>query len=110
VATKPFALNPVRRRPCDTEFTSAEIKSCRRLAALLEIRVIDAARQIGPVGDSVERLRARTSDRLWPAVGWNGELRKSELSSHFIRKDHWQDGWPGQSERGERAPERSGAR
>jgi hypothetical protein len=32
------------------------------------------------------------------------------LSYQFIRDDHSQEGWPGQSERSERAPEWSGAR
>jgi hypothetical protein len=34
----------------------------------------------------------------------------SFLSDQFVRDDHWQDGWPGQSERSEHAPERSETR
>ena len=57
-----FALDPAQRRPQDRDWTGAEIKSCCRLAALLEVPLLDAARNVVPVattaGETVERLRA----------------------------------------------------
>src|SRR5690242_6239079 len=66
-----YGLDADQRRPRDTDFTGAEIKSCCRLAALLDIPLLDAARHIVPVavtaGESVERLRAWASGRCLSA-------------------------------------------
>ena len=66
-----FGLDPAQRRPRDTEFTGAEIRACCRLAALLDIPLIDAAQNIVPVavtaGESVERLRTWASGRCLAA-------------------------------------------
>jgi len=62
-----YGLDPGQRRPRDAEWTGAEIKACCRLAALLDVPLVDAAQQIVPVavtaGESVERLRAWASGR-----------------------------------------------
>ena len=62
-----YDLDADQRRPRDADFTGAEIKSCCRLAALLDIPLIDAAQHIVPVavtaGESVERLRSWASGR-----------------------------------------------
>ncbi|HWE38886.1 MAG TPA: AAA family ATPase [Isosphaeraceae bacterium] len=66
-----FGLDPAQRRPRDDEFTGAEIRACCRLAALLEVPLVDAARNIVPVavtaGEAVERLRAWASGRCLAA-------------------------------------------
>jgi hypothetical protein len=66
-----YGLDPDQRRPRDTEFTGAEIKSCCRLAALLDVPLVDAATNIVPVavtaGEAVERLRSWASGRCLSA-------------------------------------------
>ena len=48
-------------RPDDTNWTGAEIKSCCRLASLLDVPLIQAAQNVVPVavtaGDKIEGLR-----------------------------------------------------
>jgi SpoVK/Ycf46/Vps4 family AAA+-type ATPase len=50
-----------QRRPDDDNFTGAEIKACCRLAALLDVSLIQAAQNVVPIAvtaaESVERLR-----------------------------------------------------
>src|SRR4029077_15120987 len=57
-----FGLEPEQRRPRDPEWTGAEIKACCRLAALLDLPLIEAAQNIVPVavtaGEAVVRRRA----------------------------------------------------
>jgi hypothetical protein len=66
-----YDLDADQRRPRDADFTGAEIKSCCRLAALLDIPLIDATQHIVPVavtaGESVERLRSWASGRCLSA-------------------------------------------
>lgn len=66
-----YSLDPDQRRPRDTEFTGAEVKACCRLAALLDVPLLDAAQNIVPVaitaGESVERLRAWAAGRCLSA-------------------------------------------
>ena len=66
-----FGLDPAQRRPRDIDFTGAEIKSCCRLAALLDLPLVEAAQNIVPVavtaGESVERLRNWASGRCLSA-------------------------------------------
>jgi SpoVK/Ycf46/Vps4 family AAA+-type ATPase len=56
-----FGLDAEQRRPRDLDWTGAEVRSCCRLAALLDIPLVEAAQHIVPVavtaGESVERLR-----------------------------------------------------
>lgn len=44
-----FGLSGKQQRPIDTDWTGAEIKACCRLAALLELPLLDAAKLIVPV-------------------------------------------------------------
>ena len=44
-----YRLDPGQRRPRDLDWTGAEIQSCCRLAALLEIPLMEAAQNIVPV-------------------------------------------------------------
>ena len=62
---------PKQELPRTEEWTGAEIKSCCRLAALLDVSLIDAAKQVVPVAvtaaESVDRLRNWASGRCLSA-------------------------------------------
>jgi SpoVK/Ycf46/Vps4 family AAA+-type ATPase len=62
-----FAIPEGQQRPDDSSWTGAEIRSCCRLAALLDVPLTQAARNIVPVAvtasESVERLRTWASGR-----------------------------------------------
>ena len=66
-----FGLDPAQRRPEDREWTGAEIRSCCRLAALLDVPLTEAATNIVPVaitaGEAVENLRQWASGRCLSA-------------------------------------------
>lgn len=56
-----FGLDPAQTRPRDEAWTGAEVRACCRLAALLDVPLVQAAQNIVPIsvtaGESVERLR-----------------------------------------------------
>src|SRR5262249_18762485 len=62
-----FGIPASQTRPDDSSWTGAEIRACCRLAALLDVPLTQAARNIVPVavtaGESVERLRTWASGR-----------------------------------------------
>lgn len=66
-----FGLDPQQARPADELWTGAEIKSCCRLASLLDVSLIHAGHNIVPVAnsaaDSVSRLRTWASGRCLSA-------------------------------------------
>ena len=66
-----FGLNGNQPRPNDRDWTGAEIKSCCRLSALLDVPLIEAALNVVPVavtaGESVEKLRNWASGRCLSA-------------------------------------------
>jgi hypothetical protein len=66
-----FDLDRDQRRPADDQWTGAEIRSCCRLAALLDLPLVQAAQNVVPVavtsGESVERLRTWASGRCLSA-------------------------------------------
>ena len=66
-----FGLDPEQRLPGDDQWTGAEIRACCRLAALLDVPLKEAARQIVPVAitaaESVERLRTWATGRCLSA-------------------------------------------
>ena len=66
-----FGLDPDQRRPESRDWTGAEIRSCCRLAALLDVPLIEAATNIVPVavtaGEAVEKLRQWASGRCLSA-------------------------------------------
>jgi len=66
-----FELNANQRLPDDTIFTGAEIRACCRLAALLDVPLVQAAQNVVPVAvtaaESVERLRTWASGRCLDA-------------------------------------------
>ena len=63
-----FGLDANQARPVDTDWTGAEIRSCCRLTALLDVSLAEAAQNVVPVAktacEAVERLR-----------GWGGAWR-----------------------------------
>src|SRR5690606_27337882 len=66
-----FALDPEQARPADSGWTGAEIKSCCRLAALLDVPLLPAAHNVVPVSataaETVERLRSWAEGRCLSA-------------------------------------------
>jgi SpoVK/Ycf46/Vps4 family AAA+-type ATPase len=66
-----FGLDPGHRLPLDRDWTGAEIRSCCRLAALLDVPLSEAASNIVPVavtaGEAVEKLRHWASGRCLSA-------------------------------------------
>jgi len=66
-----FALGDNQERPNDTDWTGAEIRSCCRLAALLDVSLIEAAQNVVPVAktasEAVERLRSWADGRCLSA-------------------------------------------
>ena len=70
---KMFELDPDQARPKDDQWTGAEVRSCCRLAALLDLPLTAAAQNVVPVAvtaaESVERLRQWASGRCLDAEG-----------------------------------------
>jgi len=68
---KKYGLKADEKRPDDRDWTGAEIQSCCRLAALLDLSLREAAANVVPVAvtavESVERLRAWASGRCLDA-------------------------------------------
>ena len=66
-----FELDREQALPSDEQWTGAEIRACCRLAALLDVPLKEAARQIVPVAvtaaESVERLRTWATGRCLSA-------------------------------------------
>ena len=66
-----YGLDPGQAKPADRDWTGAEIKACCRLAALLDVPLLEAARNVVPVavtaGESIERLRNWAAGRCLSA-------------------------------------------
>lgn len=66
-----FELDPDQKLPNGEQWTGAEIRSCCRLAALLDVPLIQASQNVVPVAvtaaESVERLRTWASGRCLDA-------------------------------------------
>lgn len=66
-----YGLDASEARPVDDQWTGAEIKSCCRLAALLDAPLVQAAENVVPVavtsGESVQRLRQWADGRCLSA-------------------------------------------
>jgi len=67
-----FELDAEQPFPDDSSWTGAEIRGCCRLSALLDVPLVEAARNIVPVAvtaaESVERLRSWASGRCLDAA------------------------------------------
>ncbi len=66
-----YEIGADQPRPVDDQWTGAEIKSCCRLAALLDLPLVEAAQNVVPVAvtaaESIERLRHWASGRCLDA-------------------------------------------
>lgn len=66
-----YGIPENQARPDDTDWTGAEVKSCCRLAALLDVPLTQASRHVVPVAvtahESVEKLRTWASGRCLAA-------------------------------------------
>lgn len=66
-----FELDPEQPKPKSTDWTGAEIRSCCRLSALLDVPLTEAAKNVVPVAvtaaESVQRLRDWASGRCLDA-------------------------------------------
>ena len=71
IYTRHYGLDVKQARPDDTQWTGAEIKSCCRLAALLDVPLVQAAQNVVPVavtaGNKIEALRQWASGRCLSA-------------------------------------------
>jgi hypothetical protein len=71
IYTESYGLDAKQARPDDTNWTGAEIKSCCRLASLLDVPLVQAAQNVVPVavtaGDKIEGLRQWASGRCLSA-------------------------------------------
>jgi hypothetical protein len=90
-----FGIDPAQRRPEDREWTGAEIRSCCRLASLLDIPLLEAGAQIVPVaitaGESVERLGSWAAGRCLSADRPGVYSRVVAASERSGRKLHRRD-------------------
>ncbi len=79
-----YGLDAESPLPQDRDWTASEVKSCCRLAALLGVSPIEAARNIVPVaitaGESVERLRSWAAGRCLSADRPGVYTRNGEAS------------------------------
>ncbi len=66
-----FGLDARQKLPADDQWTGAEIRACCRLAALLDVPLVQAAQNVVPVAvtnaETVERLRTWASGRCLSA-------------------------------------------
>ena len=71
IYTRHYGLDTTQPKPDDTNWTGAEIKSCCRLASLLDVPLVQAAQNVVPVavtaGDKIEGLRQWASGRCLSA-------------------------------------------
>ncbi len=85
-----FDLDRDQKLPTDESWTGAEIRSCCRLAALLDLPLTEAARNIVPVAvtanESVDRLRSWASGRCLDATRAGIYQKSSAASSRSSRK------------------------
>ena len=66
-----YGIGHDQPRPKDTDWTGAEIKACCRLAALLDVPLVEAARNVVPIiataSENVQKLRAWAAGRCLSA-------------------------------------------
>jgi hypothetical protein len=85
-----FHIADSQARPDDSHWTGAEIKSCCRLAALLDVPLTQAAHHVVPVAisaaEQVERLRTWASGRCLNAAGPGIYLRDGQAPARTGRR------------------------
>jgi hypothetical protein len=81
---------PGWHRPDDTDWTGAEIKSCCRLASLLDVPLVQAAQNVVPVavtaGDKIEGLRQWSSGRCLSADRVGVYSREQQRTGGRVRR------------------------
>ena len=77
-------------RPDDANWTGAEIKSCYRLASLLDVPLVQASQNVVPVaitvGDKIEELRQWASGRCLSADRVGVYSREQERVDGRVRR------------------------
>jgi SpoVK/Ycf46/Vps4 family AAA+-type ATPase len=85
-----FGVPANQQRPDDSSWTGAEIRACCRLAALLDVPLTQAARNIVPVAvtaaESVEKLRTWASGRCLCATNPGVYSRNGEAPPKAARR------------------------
>jgi len=85
-----YQLDARQRRPADENWTGAEIRACCRLAALLDLPLVQAAQNVVPVAvtaaESVERLRTWASGRCLSADKSGIYRRAAATATRTTRK------------------------
>lgn len=85
-----FELDTKQRLPKDDQWTGAEIRACCRLAALLDLPLVQAAQHVVPVavtsGESVDQLRSWAHGRCLSA-NEPGTYRKEDSSNAKSRRN-----------------------
>lgn len=88
-----FGLDARQPKPADQDWTGAEIRSCCRLAALLDVPLMQAAQNVVPVArtaaESVERLRSWASGRCLSAdlPGTYGNQPQASAARRRVHRD-----------------------
>jgi SpoVK/Ycf46/Vps4 family AAA+-type ATPase len=89
-----FGLDAKQARPVDADWTGAEIRACCRLAALLDVSLVEAAQNVVPVArtsaESIDRLRTWAHQRCLSADE-PGLFQRDQAAGHKpgrkIRRD-----------------------
>jgi len=85
-----YGLDAKQPRPDDTQWTGAEIKSCCRLASLLDVPLVQSAQNVVPVavtaGDKIESLRQWASGRCLSADRAGVYSRSEGVSGGRVRR------------------------
>jgi hypothetical protein len=85
-----YGLDAQQTRPIDINWTGAEIKSCCRLASLLDVPLVQAAQNVVPVavtaGDKIEGLRQWASGRCLSADRAGVYSRERERAGSRVRR------------------------
>jgi hypothetical protein len=84
-----FESDPQQPKPVDTQWTGAEIRACCRLAALLDVPLVEAAKNVVPVAttaaESVQRLRNWASGRCLNADAPGGVYTANSNSGAVVK-------------------------
>ena len=90
IYTRHYGLDAKQARPDDANWTGAEIKSCCRLASLLDVPLVQAAQNVVPVavtaGDKIESLRQWASGRCLSADRAGVYSRSEGVSGGRVRR------------------------
>lgn len=90
IHTEFYGLDAKQPRPDETNWTGAEIKSCCRLASLLDVPLVQAAQNVVPVavaaGDNIEAPRQWASGRCLSADRAGMYSRSEGMSGERVRR------------------------